>query len=154
MSQDFSGGIAEPFFAKTIRLHCNKNLGMSNAERQFAGCSSDVYHRNLEEDETPFCNQENWQGSVVFLNQEVELMGLQSICDKANGNNQLDVIALVNIAWELIQSQKDKRKKISEQETQVCVNHVHFQRFKRNRKVEEHDTSNYHNILPEHLIQH
>ena len=109
---------------------------MSNAERQFAGCSSDVYHRNLEEDETPFCNQENWQGSVVFLNQEVELMGLQSICDKTNGNNQLDVIALVNIAWELIQSQKDKRKKISEQETQVCVNHVHFQRFK--RKIEEH----------------
>lgn len=92
---------------------------MSNAERQFAGCSSDVYHRNLEEDETPFCNQENWQGSVVFLNQEVELMGLQSICDKTNGNNQLDVIALVNIAWELIQSQKDKRKKISEQETQI-----------------------------------
>ena len=121
MSQDFFGGIAEPFFAKTIRLYRNKNLGMSNAEREFAGCSSDVYHRNLEEDETPFCNEENWQGSVVFLNQEVELMGLQSICDKANGNNQLDVIALVNIAWELIQSQKDKRKKISEQETQVIM---------------------------------
>ena len=121
MSQDFSGGIAEPFFAKTIRLYRNKNLGMSNAEREFAGCSSDVYHRNLEEDETPFCNEENWQGSVVFLNQEVELMGLQSICDKKNGNNQLDVIALVNIAWELIQSQKDKRKKISEQETQVIM---------------------------------
>ena len=128
-SQDFSGGIAEPFLFKTIRLYCNENLGMSNTERQFAGCSSDVYHRNLEEDETPFCNQENWQGSVVFLNQEVELMGLQSICDKANGNNQLDVIALVNIAWELIQSQKDKRKKISEQETQVCVNHLYFKRF-------------------------
>ena len=111
---------------------------MSNAERQFAGCSSDVYHRNLEEDETPFCNQENWQGSVVFLNQEVELMGLQSICDKTNGNNQLDVIALVNIAWELIQSQKDKRKKISEQETQVMCKSRAFSKIK--RKIEEHHT--------------
>ena len=107
---------------------------MSNAEREFAGCSSDVYHRNLEEDETPFCNQENWQGSVVFLNQEVELMGLQSICDKANGNNQLDVIALVNIAWELIQSQKDKRKKISEQETQVMCKSRVFSKVQKKSK--------------------
>ena len=135
MSQDFSGGIAEPFFAKNHKiLYCNKNLGMSNAEREFAGCSSDVYHRNLEEDETPFCNQENWQGSVVFLNQEVELMGLQSICDKANGNNQLDVIALVNIAWELIQSQKDKRKKISEQETQVMCKSRAFSKVQKKSK--------------------
>ena len=50
---------------------------MSNAERQFAGCSRDIFHRNTEEDESPFCTQENWQGSVIFLNQEVELMGLQ-----------------------------------------------------------------------------
>ena len=50
---------------------------MSNAEREFAGCSRDIFHRNTEEDESPFCTQENWQGSVIFLNQEVELMGLQ-----------------------------------------------------------------------------
>ena len=51
---------------------------MSNPDRQFAGCSRDIFHRNTEEDESPFCTQENWQGSVIFLNQEVELMGLQA----------------------------------------------------------------------------
>ena len=95
---------------------------MSNAERQFAGCSRDIFHHNVEEDELPFCTQENWQGSVVFLNQEVELMGLPSICDNDTGTgNQLDIIALVNVTWDLIQSQKDKRKKISDQETQVIL---------------------------------
>ena len=96
---------------------------MSNTERQFAGCSRDIFHRNVEEDEVPFCTQENWQGSVVFLNQEVELLGLPSICqDNDTGTgNQLDIIALVNVTWELIQSQKEKRKKISDQETQVCI---------------------------------
>ena len=46
-------------------------------------------------------------------------MGLPSICDNTNGNNQLDVIALVNVSWDLIQNQKEKRKKLTEQETQA-----------------------------------
>ena len=47
----------------------------------------------------------------------------KSICDNDNGSSQLDVIALVNVAWDLVQSQKDKRKKLLDQEMQVWFHH-------------------------------
>lgn len=92
---------------------------MSNIERDFVGCSRDIFHRNIEDDE-PFCTQENWQSSVIFLNQEVELMGLPSICSSENGASQLDVISMVNVSWSLVQGHKEKLKRVAELETQVC----------------------------------
>lgn len=92
---------------------------MSNIEKNFAGCSRDLFHRNYEDNE-PFCTDENWQSSVIFLNQEIELLGLPSICSNDNGGqSQLDVISLVNVSWALIQSSREKSKKLSELETQV-----------------------------------
>ena len=65
---------------------------MSNIEKDFLGCSRDIFHRNLEREEEPFCTQENWQNAVVFLNQELELNGWDSICSDVQGNGQLDVV--------------------------------------------------------------
>ena len=48
---------------------------MSNLEREFAGCSRDVFHKNHEGEEEPFCTQDNWQNAVIFLNQELQLYG-------------------------------------------------------------------------------
>ena len=98
---------------------------MSNIERDFVGCSRDIFHRNIEDDE-PFCTQENWQSSVIFLNQEVSLFGLPSICSNDNGKSQLDVISLINVTWSLIQGQKDSNKKMTEQENQVILTQMIF----------------------------
>lgn len=92
---------------------------MSNIERSFAGCSRDVYHRNGEEEVEPFCTHENWQSAVIFLNQELELNALPSICNNDHGRGQLDVVSLVNVNWSLILGHKEKMKKISDLENQV-----------------------------------
>ena len=88
-------------------------------ERAFEGCSRDVFNAHGEEE--PFCNQENWQSSVIFLNQEVEFFGLPSICSNEGGNSQLDVISLVNVTWSLVQAEREKTKKISNLESQVSL---------------------------------
>ena len=91
---------------------------MSNPEREFSGCTRDVFHRNIEEDE-PFCTQDNWQSAVMYLNQDIELQGLPSIYNVEQGQSQLDVISLINVTWALLQTQKEKQRKISEQDAQV-----------------------------------
>ena len=78
---------------------------MSHLEKEFAGSTRDVFHRNVEEDE-PFCSQDNWQSSVMYLNQELELAGLPSIYNVELCQSQLDVIALINVTWALLQTQK------------------------------------------------
>ena len=92
---------------------------MSNIEREFVGCSRDVFRRNYEEDDEPFCTQENWQNAVLFLNQELEQNGWDQICSDDHGQGQLDVVSLLNVTWSLIQNHKEKNKKISELESQV-----------------------------------
>jgi hypothetical protein len=90
-------------------------------ERDFVGCSRDVFFRNVQDGGgEPFCTQDNWQSSVIYLTQELELSGLPSICSSGErGQGQLDVISLVNVTWTLAQSQRDKVKKIADLENQV-----------------------------------
>ena len=57
---------------------------MSNLEKEFSGCTRDVFHRNVE-DEEPFCTQDNWQSAVMYLNQDIELQGLPSIYNVEQG---------------------------------------------------------------------
>ena len=92
---------------------------MSNLEREFAGCSRDVFHMNHEVEDEPFCTQDNWQSAVMYLNQDIELQGLPSIYNVEQGQSQLDVISLINVTWALLQTQKEKQRKISEQDAQV-----------------------------------
>ena len=88
--------------------------------REFLGCSQDVFHRNAPQD-APFCTRENWQGAVLFLTQELSNLGLPSPCasDEGGQGNNLDVISLVNIAFELVQSYKRCLKTIADMESQV-----------------------------------
>ena len=114
---------------------------MSNLEREFAGCSRDVFHMNHEVEDEPFCTQDNWQNAVLFLNQELQLCGMwffflfsnqtnswilyltgwDPICCDGNGNGQLDVVSLLNVAWAVLQNNKEKMKKITDLESQVNV---------------------------------
>ena len=45
--------------------------------------------------------------------------GWDPICSDRNGNGQLDVVSLLNVAWSILQNSKEKVKKITDLESQV-----------------------------------
>ena len=53
----------------------------------FLGCSQDIFHRNAdgEQGNAPFCTRDNWQSAVIYLSQELELLGLPSPCSNEYG---------------------------------------------------------------------
>jgi len=102
---------------------------MSNLEREFAGCSRDVFHMNHEVEDEPFCTQDNWQNAVLFLNQELQLCGWDPICCDGNGNGQLDVVSLLNVAWAVLQNNKEKMKKITDLESQIRRNNTDIEQM-------------------------
>ena len=67
---------------------------MDTGDRKFVGCSQDVFSPHGQDD---FCTRDNWQTAVIYLAQELELLGLASPCTKAEGEQSqasLDVITL------------------------------------------------------------
>jgi len=93
---------------------------MSHGE-QFLGCTQDVFNANAAPSD--FCTRENWQSAVLYLAGELETLGLPSPCTKADGEEELqsslDVIALVNSAWRLVQLYRSSKKTIVDLETLV-----------------------------------
>ena len=74
---------------------------MEQGERKFLGCSQDVFSPHGADD---FCTRENWQTAVLYLAQEMELLGLSSPCTKGGeeaGQASLDVITLVMLGARL-----------------------------------------------------
>jgi len=81
------------------------------------GCSQDVFSEHGAAD---FCTRENWQTAVLYLAQEMELLGLPSPCTKGGdeaSQASLDVITLVNSSWRLIQLYRASQRTISDMET-------------------------------------
>ena len=90
---------------------------MDQGERKFLGCSQDVFSPHGVED---FCTRENWQTAVLYLAQEMELLGLSSPCTKGGeeaGQASLDVITLVNSSWRLIQLYRTSQRTMTDMET-------------------------------------
>ena len=91
--------------------------GMEQGERKFLGCSQDVFSPHGADD---FCTRENWQTAVLYLAQEMELLGLSSPCTKGGeeaGQASLDVITLVNSSWRLIQLYRSSQRTVTDMET-------------------------------------
>ena len=95
----------------------------------FLGCSQDVFHRNTElrggeqGGDSPFCTRENWQSAVIYLSQELELLGLPSPCsNEGDGTgNSLDVVALVNTCSKLISNVRACTKSIVDLESRDAI---------------------------------
>ena len=90
---------------------------MDQGERKFLGCSQDVFSEHGAAD---FCTRENWQTAVLYLAQEMELLGLSSPCSKGSeeaGQASLDVITLVNSSWRLIQMYRSSQRTVTDMET-------------------------------------
>ena len=90
---------------------------MNQGERKFLGCSQDVFSEHGAED---FCTRENWQTAVLYLAQEMELLGLSSPCTKGGdeaSQASLDVITLVNSAWRLVQMYRSSQRTVTDMET-------------------------------------
>ena len=90
---------------------------MDQGERKFLGCSQDVFSEHGAAD---FCTRENWQTAVLYLAQEMELLGLASPCTKGSeeaGQASLDVITLVNSSWRLIQLYRSSQRTVTDMET-------------------------------------
>ena len=90
---------------------------MDQGERKFLGCSQDVFSGHGADD---FCTRENWQTAVLYLAQEMELLGLSSPCTKGGeeaGQASLDVITLVNSSWRLIQMYRQVQRRHEDMET-------------------------------------
>lgn len=85
---------------------------------QFIGCSQDVFSANASPSE--FCTRDNWQTAVLYLAGELETYGLPSPCTRTVGEESqasLDVIALVNSCWQLVQLYRNSQRTVTEMET-------------------------------------
>jgi hypothetical protein len=114
--------------------------GPNSRPSAFVGCSHDVFHRNQwHSDLNPFCTKENWQSAVLALAQvctgicfyatlfdlirllqELDVLGLQSPCaSDASGQSNLDVVALVNITWNLLKLYRGSLSASADHEVKV-----------------------------------
>ena len=92
---------------------------MNHGERNFLGCSQDVFSPHGQDD---FCTRDNWQTAVLYLAQEMEIFGLASPCTKNDDSGEqnqasLDVITLVNSSWKLIQMYRSCQRRFEDMET-------------------------------------
>ncbi len=98
-----------------------------NPADNFLGCSKDVFHRNADvrdHDETAsaFCTRENWQSAVLYLGQELEILGLPNPCaggDVQGSQAGLDIVTLVNACSGLIHNLRAATKTVMELESRL-----------------------------------